>query len=975
VTPGAPYRDAVPSPPGSTSNRSSTSTVGRDAEHALLHARVSDLAAGRGGVVVLAGEPGIGKTRLALDAAEHARAHDLTVAWGRCREAGSVPPFWPWVQVLRDVVRAEGADALRARLGPAAGDVLALAGDGPAPAGGADALGPSRRIRLYDAVAQLLAGVTRPVLAVVDDVHRADESSLALLRFLAGEELGLPLLLLVTYRPTELPRKADLAATLAALGSGPASVELALAPLTPAAARLVAGRAGGRLPDADLAAVVARGGGNPFFLQQLGRAVASGAPPGWVPASVQEVIRRRLAGLPARCRELLEVLAVAGRRASVAVVARAAGTTPGDLLTALLPAAAGGLLSPTGSGELQFLHALVQETLYADLAPGTRAELHERLADALAGSATGDPHAAAEIAEHALQAARGGRPCDPVPALRAAACAAVGSLAPEEAARLLELALEECRATGLRGQLLRERGQALLSAGRPADARACFTAAAEAAQEDAGALAAAALGVGACVVPVGEADWALVRLLRSALAALPGSEAALRVRLRARLAVELYWADGATARRESAQALAEPEGAGGAGLPDALQARLFTLRGPDGVGERLALARRLIGLAQVGGDEDAELRAWAFSLQDLLRIADLPAYRAGVDRVQRLADRSRQPLHRWYAEVFAAQRALVSGAVAEAAELGAAAQRLARRLGVAAGDVYAVGLQAALSRDVGGGDELPGMLAATADRFPGLLTMRMLHAVALAQAGRRPEAAGQLAGLAADRFSGVPRDSLWLATLCLGAEAAEALRDRGTAAVLAELLAPYRGSCAVQGVPVVWGAVDRALGLARLACGDAAGARADLAAAVELHERWGMPVLAARARLDLARALATASGGGSPAAAAEAGRVRAEAAELGLDRLAQQAGELAAAWSGPPDAGPRVAGPGGVLTARELDVLRLVAAGRSNRAIAEALFISLNTVERHVRDVYGKLDVPNRAAATAHAVRAGLTYP
>src|SRR4051794_34620490 len=157
--------------------------VGRDRELARIDARLGEAAAARGGVVLISGEPGIGKTRLVLDAAGAARGRDLGVAWGRCPEAGGAPAFWPWIQVVRARVREEGAAAVTKRLGATATDILALAGaqeivDSASPV--AADLVTSQRFRMFDGFVQLLAGGPDPVVVVLEDVHRADELCVAM---------------------------------------------------------------------------------------------------------------------------------------------------------------------------------------------------------------------------------------------------------------------------------------------------------------------------------------------------------------------------------------------------------------------------------------------------------------------------------------------------------------------------------------------------------------------------------------------------------------------------------------------------------------------------------------------------------------------------------------------------------------------------------------------------------------------------
>jgi DNA-binding CsgD family transcriptional regulator len=949
-----------------TAGTAGTPTVGRERETARIAWRLSELAAGRGGVVLLSGEPGIGKTRLALDAAGAARARGLPVVWGRCPEAGGAPALWPWMQVVRACVRSEGADVVADRLGAAAVDVLALADvrELPGVAGPRSAeLVTSQRFRMFDGVVRLLAGGPEPLVVVLEDLHRADELSVALARQL-GEEAGqLPVLLMVTWRSTDAPADGPAVRGTAALASLPWAEDLPLGPLPRAdAGRLVTALRGSAVEDAGVDAVVRRAGGNPLFLQQLARSTTDrGA---GVPTSLRQVVRERVAGLPAECRSVLDALAVAGRSADAALVAGAVGL-PTDRARALLTAAVErGLLAPAlDEGAATFSHALVQEILYSDLDPGRRGELHERFA-VLLEEASG-PEALAARAEHALRAARAGRVVDCVPALRAAAASAAGRLAFAEASRLLGQAVE--RWTGRPGDLvevLLELGTAEIHAGRPAAARPWLERAADlaAGRDDGPALAAAALAIGECVVPVGQVDWDLAARLRQALAALDHEDGDVRAKLLARLAVELYWHEGGEeARRLSADALVTAERLPGTTrtLAEAMWARLFTLRGPDRLDERLALGRRLVETAVRERWDDVEARGRVWWVPELLRAGQLPAYRANVERLGLIARSSGQPLHRWYAELFAAERDLATGAAENAAAHSVEAAEVAARLGIAAGRIYFIGQQLPLRRDVGGVEDIREPLQEVADRYPALVTLQMMLCVLDAETGQFDRADAVLARLAADDFAAVPLDALWTATLCLAAEVAAMTGDVPTSRVVARLLDPHRGTCAVQGVPVAWGAVDRAVGLARLTCGDASGARTALTAALRLHQRWGFGPQVLRTRLDLAVA-----GGLTADGRRDVERVTTEARALGLGRLADRSVEVLAT-AGP----PRIDGPGGRLSPRETEVLGLLAAGVSNAGIAARLVLSVNTVERHVRNVYTKLGVANRAEAAAIAVR------
>lgn len=173
--------------------------VGREGEVELIAERLAAAAAGRGVVVLLGGEPGIGKTTLAAEVIARARSSGMVAAWGRCREDGDAPPYRPWIQVLRRLLDVCG----REPTSPEIGLLLALP-LGSADDAASDEAGGPDRFRLFEAMARALAGAgSAGVLAVIDDLHRADDASLAFLRYLAAEVRQLPVVVLGMYRDAE----------------------------------------------------------------------------------------------------------------------------------------------------------------------------------------------------------------------------------------------------------------------------------------------------------------------------------------------------------------------------------------------------------------------------------------------------------------------------------------------------------------------------------------------------------------------------------------------------------------------------------------------------------------------------------------------------------------------------------------------------------------------------------------------------
>ncbi|MGE3285130.1 MAG: helix-turn-helix transcriptional regulator [Pseudonocardia sp.] len=865
----------------------SAQSVGRAAERAVLGELVERTRAGDGGVVLIGGEPGIGKTRLAEDTA--AAADGLRVAWGRCREIAEAPPYWPWAQVLRGL----GSTVPD----PAAGD----------------------RFRFFEAVTALLeqAAVRSPLLVVLDDAHRADEGSLRLLGFAADQLWPAPVAMIVAYRDAEAgPTLQRLLTELATyrrcrrlLLDGLSAAEVtAWLRATPAAARA------GEVHD--------RTGGNPFFVGEVARLLTAGG--AQIPATVRDVVRSRVALLPAETRRALDGAAVLGRDFTDPALSALLGEGPAATASSLRPAVEAHLLSgDAAGGRRRFVHALVPETLAAGMEPSRRMALHARALAVLPFSTVVEP---SQIAHHAL-AARGAVEAGVVlAAVRDAAQDADRRLAWEDAAgwwrHATELAVAADASAQVQAGIELALARALLRCGEADEARTRFEAVAAAARgrHDGPVLAAAALAVGDVVAEIAP-DRALLAVLDEALAA-PDVPPAQRVRLTARRAMATAWTAGGRdqARAQAARAVADAEELGDdAVLGAALIARQFTLRGPDDLAAGLAATEQLLALTERHHDEELRFRACQWVIPVRFHAGDLLGATTAVDVADGIATARRDPLQRWWVLLWRALLAGFAGRDDDAERDAIAARTLGRRLGRPAADVYAVAQLLPLYRRAGRVAELEPALRELVSRFPGLPTLSCDLALVLADTGRSEEATALVDALSARDFAALPRDQLVLASWALLGETTVVLRDARRAAPVAPRLAPYAERNLIQGVPVGWGCA--AWYLARLAhvCGDPAGARTHAATAAALHERWG-----ARA---WGPALADLT---APASAAHG------------------------------------------LSAREREVLALLAAGATNRAIAGRLYVSVHTVERHVANIFGKLGLRNRAAATDWAHRHGM---
>ncbi|SIN41900.1 AfsR/SARP family transcriptional regulator [Micromonospora cremea] len=828
--------------------------VGRDAELDRLR-RAAEVAARRGQptLALLSGDPGAGKTALAETLTRRLAAEGWATAWGRSPESEGAPAAWPWTQIT---------DALVGPTDSSGGTGIDGAVDGT----GAASDPAVARFRRHRAVASLVSAVAdrRPVLLVLDDLHRADGDTLDLLTvLLTGPQPATgPVLILGTYRATEI--SPELTAALArAARLEPVREYLAglSASATGELARVVAGT---ELDPPTVRLIHSRSGGNPFFVRELAQLYVAegGGALAAVPPGVRDVIRHRLAQLPAPTRTVLRQAAVLGRDLDPEVLGALAGDTT-TLLDAVDRALQAGFLSEQEpDGRLRFTHILVRDTLYADLSAPRRAALHAAVAEALQRRQPTDP---AALAHHLLHA--GG----PAAARRAAGYARTAAEQaeragnPHEAARLWAQVVDAYDRAGESER--RERLGAVLGLGR---ALAVTGRLAEARRRRAEAIAdAESIGDPRLVAEVlagfdVPAIWTrndddrlsgrIVEAAEHALTALGSTGSAQRSRLLSTLALELRGTTTDRGRRAAQEAEGIARTAADPGLlAFALNARFMHAFHRVGLaGERARIGAELVDLAARHQLVTFEVLGHLVLVQASCALADRAGADAHARAADRLAERYELPLVGVFTRWYAALRLALQGEQAAAAHAyRAAADRLPTdgMPGLTRGLLPLALLGLRLAGPVDADRSVPGPDGIVDQPVPGLdgedwVGMDWgphepwVRPLLLVAAGDRDAAGAALRALPEG-----PHDLLREARLCVTARAALALGDRATMERVAAGLRPA--------------ADELAAGSGVLTVGPVAGHLADLAAALGRDDEAAAHRRTARATTARARAAAS----------------------------------------------------------------------------------------------------------------------
>jgi DNA-binding CsgD family transcriptional regulator len=1001
---------------------SSPTLIGRTDELGRLAAALRRTREGDSATVLVAGEAGVGKTRLISEFADAARAEGSLVLIGGCIDLGEGGvPYAPisealrsWIRVTPDAQVAQVVGPGRAELARLVPDLGPVHADDP-PSGNALSIGSSQG-RFFELFLGMLGRLAArdPIVLVIEDLHWSDRSTLDLVTFLVRGLRHVPVMLVLTYRTDEVDRRHPLLPFLAESERSGRVERLVVQPLDRRELGAMLKAIGGPEIDARLVDTIhARSNGNAFFAEEL--LVAAGDPSTELPPTLREVLLARVMGLSTEAQDLLRVASAGGQRVDPRLLLSATGMEDGALYAVLRETVARQVLVPDARSETEsyvFRHDLLQEAVYDDLLPGERTRLHAAFARTLEAAASAgngdlarDTTHTSELAYHWYAAHDLPRAFDA--ALRAAD-AAEASYAFPEALAWFERALELWdRVPGMDARTDRDRVDVLVAAAGvarfsdPARAVAHLRYALGMVDESTEPVRAAQLHV-----RLGRAEWIdghgdlALEAHRTAVRLVPaGSPLEARARALAGLAQILNLQDRYTEAKPLAEEAVELARAGGA-------------RQIEGH----ALNSRAVARSQEG-EIDAALR----DLEEALGIAE--------------TIRDVDDIGRAYTNRVSVLK--VGGRFEEAITLAFEAVTVARRLGfLGFQGTHLLCNAADLLFSLGRWDECEAavhQVETIGARGINELLVRELGArLALVQ-GRFEDAARELRAIA-------PRSARTMDRQCIGpvqsslaelalwqdrpADALEAARGgielvgHGSARTLAPLLAFGLRACAdlavlararktVEALADVsrQGAEFRDLALAHhvetggtrpspgsqsaawSALSEAEWSRLDgasdataWATTASIWEGLGQPYPTGYARYREAEALLAARGDRARASAALAQAIGI-ASSLGAVPLREEAealarhariviGEPALAETAPmtqADAGARLG-----LTARELEVLALVAAGKTNQEIADALFITRKTASVHVSNILGKLGVAGRVEAALMAHRLGL---
>jgi class 3 adenylate cyclase len=908
--------------------------VGRDAELERLGQLWKEAVAGERRVVFLAGEPGAGKTRLAAEMASRAHDEGGAVLAGRCDEDLGVP-YQPFVEALRHFVDHTAPAELGERLGRYGGELTRLRPELAELVPGLPT--PLRsdpeteRYRLFDAVAAWLGAVSaeKPVLLALDDLHWAAKPTLLLVRHVLRFPDPLRLLVVVTYRDTDIGRGHPLTELLADLRRDGGVERFSVGGLDRAAVgEFMEAAAGHPLADQEgeafVGAVWEETEGNPFFVTEVVRHLSETGrierrDGRWVstvpvedlgiPEGVRDVVGRRLSRLSDEVNEVLRVASVVGAEFDSGVVGVAGRFGEDVVASALERAVAARLLAevPGVAGRYRFPHTLVRGTLYDEVTTARRVLMHRHVAEAIEAihAERIDDHLSALAHHWARASAPAADTARAVAYATRAGDRALAQLAHDEAVAYYVQALQllDASAQGdgeaTRLDLLIRLGDAQRRAGDPAHRQTLLDAAhlAQARHDPVGLTRAAlANSRGILWAAGGVVDTERVAVLEAALEATSAESSEARARLLANLSLELVFAKDPQRCRELsdtalsvARRLNDPST-----LAHVLIARYYAVANPATLDHRLTDTAELLAVAVSLQDPLAVLRAWQLRFRAAMESGDGAEADRCLAAQEELTAQLHQPEPRWLTLVNRTGRALCLGRIDEAERLAADTYELGRTGGQADALLYyEVFHRYAILLEADRLGELEERFRDWARRFSHLPLLHAMLARLYGELDRPADAEEVFGQLAHEGFDAFPFDVTWSRAITDAAAVCAYLGDRPRAAVLHDLLAAVPEQVVLIASGVITGSFSHYLGMLATVLGRFDEAQARFEAAAQTQLRLGSPAWLARTRLEWARMLLTRRAPGDTERARELlGQALGSAREFGLANVERRTVEL-----------------------------------------------------------------------------------
>lgn len=844
--------------------------VGREREVAIAGDAIRDVVLGARRALLVVGEPGIGKSRLITEVARSAAREGLFVASGSCGEVAGSSPSRGWTQVLESLWSYFGALVG----GPAVVEGLArfgVAGAREAMVGYSSSLEDDvafERARALDACSSFVRSCCRvlPTAILIDDLHRADDTSLDLLSLVISDAVDHELLVVGSARDPD-PGRGTLPPKIVELSTNSSVTVLPLSRFGIGdVGRFVSQVDGGRLRS-ESEALLERSGGNPFYLSQIVsflQASGEGAPDRRpLPPTVRELVLAHLGILDAELFAAIRMASVIGREFSQSLLSTVLGMEAEPVESFLEAAAGRGIVEFSVDDTCRFGHVLVQEALYSTLSRGEKGEAHLRVARALESALNGAAGTAdaSAIAHHRCAALPHGELDAAIDASVEAARLAYGGFALDRASEHCRLALSLLERRGRRDperelQIRLELSKAQLASGLREEGRACLVEATRlAAGLEAGdSVAAIALSIapGFLSIETGVVDEFLVERLTTALE-IEALDPSLRARLTARLALALYWSPD---RSRSKSLLAKAAGLAVGANDSRVEAIVSVYRTaatwePQTFRERCRDLAELREAASASNDRSVELLGAVLRVTTLIESGDLSEADRGIAQLSRLVDDSGDPLARWYPIAMGAMRCLLAGRYAEAVQEVEKYSQLANRFGDANVDQTALMQLGEVAWQTGRAESVVESVRVQADRVRATPEWRCALSLVLALAHRESaslaEARSVLSELSllTERINGsVGWAALAMATTLVRDESLSTqLYDWGVGIDSETIVGGYGMLC--------WGSRDFFLGVLAGTCGELGESERRLAAAVDANTRLGTPPWVAHARFAL----------------------------------------------------------------------------------------------------------------------------